>query len=557
MFGCKKCGAPLAHDQRYCTDCGERRGALPGRVSKLIAPLDMATPPSIAGVPPLLVAPPVSAGSSGAIAALDDWVDNFEIPTPRVIASSVLALLAFGVLLGSVVGSGNGLAPIYIMPSPAQASATTAAAPAAVNTPAAPAAAPAEAPAATEETGALAPAATPAAVNHVWLIVLSNQGYAKTFGDPSSQSYLTSDLAAQGAVVPNYYAVAQGELANRMALVSGQGPTWQITQNCPDYTPVTPGTVDAASGQVQGDGCVHPESVTTIGDAIAGTGKTWAAYVEDIDNGANGRSTVCATPAEGAPDPDHDTSAANAYASWENPLAYFKSVAASPNCPYAIYGLKTLGDDLAASKSPAFSLVLPNRCHDGSDTPCAPGAPAGLSASDDFLRDVVSKIMASPDYLDGGLIAITFDQAPQGAPDSDVSACCSQPAYPNLDLTPAAAGPPAPAEATGATGASGGTGASGQSGPAGPLNALSLPSYVKTLPDGSPAGGGKVGLLLLSKMIKPGNTDITDDFNHYSLLLSIENWFGTAKLGYTSQVGMGALPDSIFQPAGATGATGP
>jgi hypothetical protein len=78
-----------------------------------------------------------------------------------------------------------------------------------------------------------------------------------------------------------------------------------------------------------------------------------------------------------------------------------------------------------------------------------------------------------------------------------------------------------------------------------------LPTYVQKTPLGEPAGGGKVGLLLLSPMIKEGTSDLADDYNHFSLLLSIENWFGTAKLGYTTQLGLPALPDSVFNKTGA------
>jgi hypothetical protein len=73
---------------------------------------------------------------------------------------------------------------------------------------------------------------------------------------------------------------------------------------------------------------------------------------------------------------------------------------------------------------------------------------------------------------------------------------------------------------------------------------------VTTTPTGEAAGGGKVGLLLLSPKIKAGNTDVVDSYNHFSLLLSIENWFGTEKLGYTSQLDVSALPDSVFSSAG-------
>jgi hypothetical protein len=408
-------------------------------------------------------------------------------------------------------------------------------------------------------------AATGTKINHVWLIVLSDQGYAGSFGNLQSQSYLTTDLMGKGELVQNHYAVAQGELANSIALVSGQGPTWQIAQNCPVYNDLTPGSIDLASGQALGDGCVYPDTVKTLSDAVTATGKSSFAYVEDIDNAANGSTSVCRHPQPGAPDPDHTPSAGNAYASWSNPFIYFKSVTAGPNCEFQMGGLKTLDTDLAASRSPAFSLVVPNRCHDGSDTPCAPGATSGLTDSDDFLRSTVTKIMGSKDYLDGGLIAVTFDNAPQNVPGADVSGCCGQPLFPNLATPPA--GDPAGATpvigATGATGdaggPTGGTGETGSTGTSADPNASSptpatssdatspaTPSYVLHTPSGDVAGGGKVGLLLLSPMITEASTYVGEDTNHFSLLLSIENWLGTEKLGYTNDPSVAPLADSVF-----------
>ncbi|MBJ7354657.1 MAG: hypothetical protein JHC98_07510 [Thermoleophilaceae bacterium] len=535
----------MALDQKYCINCGVRNGKLPSRIGKLIAAVDMPAPPVVAGVPPMYFAPPSEAAGVGVVASLDDWVDNFDYLSPRTAAVSVMALLAFGVLMGGVIGPNSGLSPVYVMPSSSPAAAVTAEAPAPAEAAAEDAAlaeVPEELPA-TADAPVTGATGAPAKINHVWLIVLSGQGYSKTFGDPASTSYLVSDLAGKGAVVQNYYSVAQGELANNIALVSGQGPTWQIGQNCPNYTDLAPGTLDASTNQVIGDGCVFPDTVRTIGDAIAATGKTWAAYVEDIDNGANGRTNVCRQPAPGAADPDHRTDAGNAYASWSNPFMYFKSVAALSSCPFQIGGLKNLHADIAASRSPAFSMVIPNRCHDGSDTPCAPGAPAGLSTADSFLQEVVPKIMSSKDYLDGGVIAITFDQSPQGLPDSDTSSCCGQPLiYPNLANPPAVTEPTGDTGPTGESGPTGATGETGQTGATGPIGQLKA----ATAADGTATAGGKVGLLLLSPLVKAGNMDVTEDYNHFSLLLTIENWFGTEKLGYTSQIGIGALPDSVF-----------
>lgn len=571
----------LAHDQKYCVSCGARRGDLPTRVAKLLAIVDIPSPPTLEGVPPMLFAPPVQPQNVGLAGALDGLYGDGEFLSPHIVAVAVFAVLGFGVLAGSLFGALGGGSPAYMLASAPQTAPIVAAEAPVVSqeiaaTPAT------ELP--TQPTPAVGEPTAPVVIKHVWLIVLSGQGYDKTFGDASSTSYLVSSLAPQGAVVPNYFAVAQGQLANNIALASGQGPTWQITQNCPNYTDLSPGTIDPVTQQALGDGCVFPENVQTIGDAISGTGKTWSAYAQGIDNGANGRSSVCQKPAAGVTDPDHQSSATNAYASWSNPFTYFKSVAASASCQFTVFGLGTLDSDLKSGKSPAFSMVIPDRCHDGSDTPCSPGAPAGLAASDAFLSDVVPKIMSAPDYQDGGMIAVTFDQSSPTAVPRDTSSCCGQPAFPNLAGVPTASGATGP---TGSTGATGATGTSGPTGPTGgngafgvtgatgvvgfgdpfaiapqtqqPASAVKLEAeYLKTNADGTNAGGGKVGLLLISPHVKPGSTDITDSYNHYSLLLSIENWFGTAKLGYTSQADVVPLPDSILTAAaGSSGATGP
>jgi hypothetical protein len=51
-----------------------------------------------------------------------------------------------------------------------------------------------------------------------------------------------------------------------------------------------------------------------------------------------------------------------------------------------------------------------------SGTPCATAEPAGAQAADTFLHEVVSQIVASAGYREGGLIAITFATASEGAP---------------------------------------------------------------------------------------------------------------------------------------------
>src|SRR5579884_1564138 len=66
---------------------------------------------------------------------------------------------------------------------------------------------------ATSATGSRASAAKKAGhayqlppVKHVFVIVLENESYASTFGDPTGFPYLAGTLRKRGVLLPNYYA---------------------------------------------------------------------------------------------------------------------------------------------------------------------------------------------------------------------------------------------------------------------------------------------------------------------------------------------------------------
>jgi len=131
-------------------------------------------------------------------------------------------------------------------------------------------------------------------VKHVFLIVLSDQGYANTFSPVSTDRYLSRTLPKQGELINNYYAVAGSPLANDIALISGQGPTRQTASNCPTFSLVSPGSTHA--GQVLGDGCVYPASAHTLPDQLTAKHLTWRAYVQGIGDGPAGRRKTCRFP---------------------------------------------------------------------------------------------------------------------------------------------------------------------------------------------------------------------------------------------------------------------
>src|SRR5580693_6150642 len=89
---CKECGSRLAYDQRYCLDCGARRGALRPRMAQWIGIETQAA----------AVAAPEADARAGT-ADSEQARRQPSMPSPRVLGVAVMALLAFGVLIGSAV----------------------------------------------------------------------------------------------------------------------------------------------------------------------------------------------------------------------------------------------------------------------------------------------------------------------------------------------------------------------------------------------------------------------------------------------------------------------
>jgi hypothetical protein len=525
---CASCNATLEGSQRYCLECGARRGPVPAAFAKWLSIVRPDADSEVAtggAVPNTEESAAATTAAEGAVFEDTTLAERF-MPEPRSAAIATMALLAFGVVVGAATGplaQSAGVSPIVVEmgSSPSTASsepegeASEPIAEAPVESPeATPSALPPEtqpegSPTPPEKTKTEFPEEEPLPpIQHVFMIVLGDHGYEEGFGASSQSTYLSQTLPAKGELLSNYYAVTQGDLANEVALLSGQGPTPATVANCPEYKDISPGTL-SAEGQAEGDGCVYPAEVKTLPGQLAEAKKSWKAYVEDIGNGQAGQATSCRHPALGGPDDAQAPRPGDAYETWRNPFVYFHSLADGADCGERDVGLDQLETDLGEEKqTPAFSYIVPNACHDGSEVPCEAGQPAGLVAAQPFLEKVVPEIEASAAYKKGGLIAITFAQAPQSGPNADAGACCGTPEYPNM---PPAAAPPA------------------SSGP------------VKEV-----GGGGRVGMLLLSPFVEPGSVNETGYYNHYSMLLSIEEFFGLSSIGYAANPALSAFDSTVF-----------
>ncbi len=524
------------------------------------------------------------------------WIAEFDaktelpVPSPWAIAVAVLGLLAFGVFVGSAIRPAQQGVTTLLAASPKAEAGASAGTPSTAKPPRVAAEAiPQASEAGAEETSSAqeGPQATKAPmskagkskeagagsgsgeggpsgagtglpqVKHVFLVVLSDEGSSAAFGASSQAPYLAKTLRRQGELLSNYYAVTSGELANEVALISGQGPNSQTAANCPSYADVAPGTA-AAEGQALGSGCVFPPSTLTLASQLEARHETWRAYVEGVGDSAAGQPPSCRHPVAGTADPNHVPGAEDGYVTWRNPFVYFHSLTDGQACTANDVGLDRLVADLkSAATTPSLAYIAPDRCEDGSPEPCAQGKPAGLAPADAFLRKVVPEIESSPAYKEGGLIAVTFDQAPQSGPQADTSGCCVDGPFPNLMPTPgnsAASG--APGSASGAPGSASGAPGSASSAPTDSIPASSAGSGATgsaeqaASPSTETTGGGKVGLLLISKYVKPGSLNAIGDYNHFSLLRSIEDLFGLEPLGYAGATGLLAFDKSVYNGKG-------
>ena len=324
-------------------------------------------------------------------------------------------------------------------------------------------------------------------VRHLFVIVLENQDFTEWYtAGQQFAPYLTQTLPSQGELLPNYYGIGHSSLDNYVAMISGQPPTTATKNDCPDPLTDVPASADG-NGIATGNGCVYPANFPTVADQLTHAGDTWRAYEQNIPG-------PCSLNQSG---PD-------SYARKHNPFVFFRSLRDSGQCAANDVGLDQLPGDLKQiSTTPNFTFITPDQCHDA-HTDCAnPSAdpvsqePGQLSSADGFLKQYVPMIMASPAYKQDGLLAIVFDEGIDGL------SCCGEPA---TDPDGSLAG-----------------------------SELGIPGQ----------GGGQTGAILLSKFVQAGST-VTTSYNHYSLLRSVEEFFGVPPLGEARSSSITPFGSDVF-----------
>jgi hypothetical protein len=336
---------------------------------------------------------------------------------------------------------------------------------------------------------ASATAAKPSKIRHVAIISLTSGGYAASFGDGASDSYLVSRLVPRGTLLSAYRLISDADLPNTLALVSGQPPNELTQQDCPTFAAFPRSAAVSRDGTVKGAGCVFPAATLTVADQLSAVGKSWRAYVGGTDAGA-----TCQHPGVGDADSTvtSDGASPSAYATRHNPFVWFHSLLDDGDCATDDVAIDRLTHDLRSVRTtPNLAVIVPDSCDRGEPGACPAGQPSGAAAADAFLARWAPKILAAPAFRADGLLIVTFDGIA-------VSATSSPDATAGATTTPSTttATTPTPSPAPSTT---------------------------------TRAASRRVGALLISRWT-PKATDDARAADPYALLRTIEHLFGLPHL---------------------------
>jgi hypothetical protein len=338
-------------------------------------------------------------------------------------------------------------------------------------------------------------------IHHVFVILLENKTYDRTFGSSPGAPYLARTLPAQGALLERYYGIGHLSLDNYIAMVSGQPPNGDTQADCQFFNNMFPGTI-GGDGIVIGQGCVYPAATQTVANQLDTHVLSWGVNAQDMANSVSaGQPATCRHPTVNGQDNTQSAKAGDQYAARHVPFLYFHSIIDTPACATNVVDLRRLPRDLErASSTPSYSFIVPDLCADGHDASCPDGEPGGFEGINRFLRGWAGRITNSAAFEDRGLLLITFDEAGAAMGEEDQSACCNEQPGPNT---------------------------------ANPGGLFVGP------------GGGRVGAVALSPCISPGTVS-DQPYNHYSQLRWVEDNFGLSHLGFAAQEGLRSFGSDVF-----------
>ena len=204
---------------------------------------------------------------------------------------------------------------------------------------------------------------------HVLVVVLENKNQTNMLGNSEAPNF--NAYARRYAVLSNYGGVAHPSLPNYLALISGS--THGITSDC---------TTCVVSGK-------------NLADTLARAHLSWKTY------------------AEGLPRRGFTGGFSGRYAKKHVPFLYFRDVITNRSRLRRVVPFGQLWKDLAASRLPSFSLVVPDLCHDMHD--------CSVETGDTWLGGFLKPLVRSRKLADSAIFVVT-DEPEESDPAAPVPA---------------------------------------------------------------------------------------------------------------------------------------
>jgi phospholipase C len=208
-----------------------------------------------------------------------------------------------------------------------------------------------------------------AAISHVIIIVMENEGYNSVIGNATAP--YQNSLASSFALAADYFAVSHPSLPNYLSLMGGS--TFGVTSDC---LPAQ---------------CSIPASTSTIATLLDAQKLTWREYAESMPANCSQLNS-----------PD------GLYFTKHNPFVYFGAItgnngtgSASAYCNSHVVSLGQFWLDLQAGALPSYSFITPDICHDAHSCPFAVG--------DQWLSTVVPRVVGTSSFATTALF-IVYDE---------------------------------------------------------------------------------------------------------------------------------------------------
>jgi len=224
----------------------------------------------------------------------------------------------------------------------------------------------------------------------------------------------------------------------------------------------------------------HTIDAPTLADQLTAAGMTWKGYFQSLPP-IPPSGVINFGPGANGPYSFKSPSNFNAlYASKHNPFVNFTGTQGALG---NMVPDTQLAADLASGNLPNYSLVVPDQCHDMHGTGTCPDTNQLISAGDAYVGSIVNEIMNSPTWQRGtNAIVITWDEDDFSDVGNPGTGCC-----------------------------------------------------------GFDPGGGHVATIVITNQ---GEEHIVDNtpYNHYSLLLTLEDAFGLGCLQHACDSQTGVQP---------------